>query len=897
MRTMLLMAVAAWVVVAQPLSAHATSDKLDIPLNIAEVAGVNRSADLVSSGVPLPAGLLAEPTDIAVFDPSGKAVPAQFAVTERWREHGQDGSVKWLVVMFFADVPAGGTAVYRLRAGTNPTPAQAARPVDGLGPFRLTLTDPQGRQITDADVKDVRREVVEAGPVRACVKLESPSSHETFGYIAWIYSFADTDRCDAIIVLKNTPDKPLGPFYFRDFAVSVASPSMESAKNWLLGGEPAIGENRGKPFTGELGQSALLYQDSDGSDRWQQVGSQPGRAAIVMDWSKEKTYEKAGIPRFRGFRVQADGKQLGEGNYALGWSGLTDGKRSAMLAVRHFRENYPTAAEVRRGTLIARLLPGQWEGHGGLHWLDDTQRKRWDVSYRPIDGKLDSAAGDMIAMSFNMPLVIHPGLEWLARSGVVGLQPDARIDPRVTAVKPYPFSYGAEPGWVVFGGDTSDRIRRRYHQYPMTPFLTGADPAAAWRVMIGAYHSSAMTVMWLDDYQYPRDKDVLSVRQYCSPARPAGKYRDGTRHHGYCTWNMAHFCCQELFDAWRLFADPLAMMAIRDVTTYQRFYVDYRLAGGDLLAGTRSDGHPLSNLAEAYRLTGEKAVFESLAQLATKAARDQVNKTRGNYGTMPSWEGGQDLCEKPFMMSQVMDGLREYHSLTGDEQVRDQIIGMVDFILAEAMLHDHEGIYGFTYVVKLADPKLQVDYLAERLPEARKNPGTGPGQLNPRHIIFAFEQTGQARYYQVLERMLPAIYRAHGDNRRRFAWLAAWLEANKERAASARPPAEVADLAAEPLGEGKVRLTWTTPANAARLQVKFADRPIVEKLEPQADADRQWPWWSAEHIPSAPPAQPGRKQSIIVEDVPAGQRHFAIRCFDAASNRSAISNIATATVR
>lgn len=46
---------------------------------------MDRRQDNCSTGVPLPCGLFREPQGIAVFHPSGQAVPAQFRVLERWR--------------------------------------------------------------------------------------------------------------------------------------------------------------------------------------------------------------------------------------------------------------------------------------------------------------------------------------------------------------------------------------------------------------------------------------------------------------------------------------------------------------------------------------------------------------------------------------------------------------------------------------------------------------------------------------------------------------------------------------------------------------------------------------------------------------------------------------------
>ena len=226
---------------------------LDIPLTIHDVAGVERTREVCSTGVPLPCGLLKAPAGIAVYDAAGKPVPAQFRVLERWREGGlgaSDLSVKWLLVTFLADVPRGGKAVYRLKAGTNPAPVKPVKVEEtadafrmgGLtfardfsGPFQLVLTDPDGKTLTAADLPVTWR-VWENGPVRACLKAETPTVPGQFGFIAWIYAYTGQRRWDLTVVLKNTPNTPRGPFYFKDFSVVWGPPELKGARDYMLGG-------------------------------------------------------------------------------------------------------------------------------------------------------------------------------------------------------------------------------------------------------------------------------------------------------------------------------------------------------------------------------------------------------------------------------------------------------------------------------------------------------------------------------------------------------------------------------------------------------------------------------------------------------------------------------------
>lgn len=79
----------------------------------------------VTRGVPMPVGMLRETEGLAVVDPDGDRVPAQFRILGRWA----DGSVKWVLVDFQAKAGSSGTAAYNLTDDTVdevPAPRQSA---------------------------------------------------------------------------------------------------------------------------------------------------------------------------------------------------------------------------------------------------------------------------------------------------------------------------------------------------------------------------------------------------------------------------------------------------------------------------------------------------------------------------------------------------------------------------------------------------------------------------------------------------------------------------------------------------------------------------------------------------------------------------------------------------
>ena len=93
-------------------------DELDLPLVVTNQLSIPRSAEPVTSGVPIPRELgLTSVTGLQLLGPDGDVVPAQFTPLARWGAGPEDegAAIRWLLVDFQADVTASGEAVYRLQ--------------------------------------------------------------------------------------------------------------------------------------------------------------------------------------------------------------------------------------------------------------------------------------------------------------------------------------------------------------------------------------------------------------------------------------------------------------------------------------------------------------------------------------------------------------------------------------------------------------------------------------------------------------------------------------------------------------------------------------------------------------------------------------------------------------
>jgi hypothetical protein len=121
----------------------------------------------------------------------------------------------------------------------------------------------------------------------------------------------------------------------------------------------------------------------------------------------------------------------------------------------------------------------------------------------------------------------------------------------------------------------------------------------------------------------------------------------------------------------------------------------------------------------------------------------------------------------------------------------------------------------------------------------------------------------------------------------------------------AEPPAAVKDLAAEALGGGKVKLTWTAPADGgggtvAAYQLKHAPQSFCtfEEYQFPEDHGRKWTWWAGYNVAGEPkPGAAGTRETFEVSGIPAGTRHFGLVSRDDSRNESALSNCVAVEVK
>jgi hypothetical protein len=257
-----------------------------------------------------------------------------------------------------------------------------------------------------------------------------------------------------------------------------------------------------------------------------------------------------------------------------------------------------------------------------------------------------------------------------------------------------------------------------------------------------------------------------------------------------------------------------------------------------------------------------------------------------------------------FQFGLVVIALARYYEETGDEEARDTILATCDVMANRALLRDKNGkpagwAYCWGDVWGSAGEK---GYWNDDIITA---------------LGYGYRVSGRRDFLEVLR----AGYEATKDEYRPFSQ-AGYAYVVHPRT-DQTPPAAIRDLAAEPVGGGAVKLTWTAPGGdgktgrAALYQVKHSPVKMVERvtdwpppgvtMPPDAagyrrlaDAHRAkvCSFYQAFNVSGEPkPAQAGGKETFTLGSLSPGTHWIAVKSFDAARNTSELSNVVQVTVR
>jgi len=1008
-RSLLLILLGALVLTA-PITAAAP---FEVPLTVTESAGVARAAEPVSGGVPLPKGRFPKGQVLALSRADGEEIPCQTLplVVET------DGTLRWVLLDFQDDLPAGRTARYILRARRPAaTPATRLRVRDepsgvtvdtGRARFRVSRAKPFGlfdtvavggravvtggrltctqlygrtgwddpapwkrRALTAGPPESVR--IVYNGPLRATVEVTGHFADDPhkLGYRAWITAWAGHSRTQVKLTLCNSnPDR------YTLIALAGASVSLALAGE---GGEVVLGAAR--PVTSPR-------------EGWLHQGLTTGGDSVSA---------KAGGP---------GGKVLWEGSgkeRAAGWIARR-GASAVFACDRLFASDPARRLAVTKDSRLVLEAIAPWFGAGtdrrgrpvGRPWYEE-HRWLFDCSHHSSEYLLDfdlpepvPAAGDQLARaSRNRLWVLAPGA-YYSRCEATGIGRFGTLADELTCYRNWgltaPAAEPAAPGdaapdaFVPFEDNhyesEADSVEALLLMYIRTGKRAWFDLAEAW----ARYHVDLQT--WRTDGWRWKDGAIWFPQGGPLGTRPERKKwnftygppwgdrkasadcKDLWRHciakSCYC-----HYYGAGVADWYCLTGDPDALAAAIDnvETKDNEFRKHHQLQPG------RSEVHSIRGFGRGFQVLlrtlnadpGNRMLADlahlcartlwqspqmdergfpatgrgASAGLDSKAVSAKVRAAMRAEGiTLTESRGRVESLTKAgrtwpvtgyggaWQHVYIQNGADAYARRFDDDDMRDFTVA---FAQMSAKYMRSRTCHQTWYRVYFDIPALGEVFDPWVFDHADTTDGEGcvHSGYYTRHYPDAcakgYSWTGERRLLEEARRFwYYGSKRAYRTKRLRggpdeigklashrppkdddvLAVSRLFHEAAHPRA-DAEPPAAVGDLRVRLLGEGKAEVRFTAPADAGGgrvvlYQVKAATLPIVpyEQWDYARDLGKKRNWWRAVNCADEPaPDEPGTAEQFVVTGVPTptdrAALYFAVRSFDNARNRSALSNLA-----
>jgi hypothetical protein len=661
-----------WILSAQTVA-------LEIPLYVDESAGVERWSEPVTTGVPLQRGSVRDLQQLSIHTRSGESVPAQFRRLSSW----PDGSCKWVLVDFQADVAADGRQEYILSDVGEPArhahPVEVLHEVDAvvidngvinlsvsrtkfsllsslsvhdqsiLGPASGVRVFPAEGAVTIEALPPESITIEESGPLRAAIRVTGRfrADEGRLEYICTITVFAGQELVRVRFWLRNTG------------AYGYNLPQGQS--EWF-------------PFDGvtldldlkPLLQSEEVHVVCEGVDS--RVGG--GDEWRVAQYGEDPDYDSMH------FVIERNGERLAAGHHTAGVTRILSGPTTLTVAVRHFWQNYEKAITLQDQCLSLWLWPrfGEWPRTGSSRGASDEGPRRASTYHLPggtqksYEILLDLRPGismEQSAASLEQPLMALASAAHFASTEAFGLFAEGGFAPEASAAAEVLAQQNAwarnvfDPaarasihesrrgsrhgywfGWMDFGDLNWDSARGRgpsslHYDWTWIAMLDYVRLRDRFFFDVGdemARHRMDVDQRWSDgDHVSYRGLSAFEMNQ----ADIHGGNQDG-----HTSPNPTHNWISGLVFYHLLTGDLMAReAALRncDVGIYPRLIERLQTGRVGIDQQPRESGWSIANLVAAYELTGDSKYLDWALvcwnlHLKPRWRRDGVSFEKGAYG-------------------------------------------------------------------------------------------------------------------------------------------------------------------------------------------------------------------------------------------------------------------------
>jgi hypothetical protein len=636
-----------------------------------------RIGELVAGGVPLVRGFAGGAYGLALLGPDGQPVPAQITASSAYR----DGTPRWVLVRFAADVPARGRAVYRLAKGdaASLTRPLACRLLEDrveidTGVAQFTVGTVRFRLFDSVTVDGQPLLGAGGGAV-----LEKADGAPLVGETVTSAALEESGPLVAVLCLRGEigPGEPL-PVARYVCRLAFQAGSSEVRVFYTLH-NPAAHAHPGNSWDLGSGGSVLMEDFSLllplGPGPWaSRVGAgaqQPALAAVSLyqdssggpNWNSPNHVDKdMRIPvTFQGYRVTQPDGHVAEGTRADGWLHARSPAGGVAVGVRDFWQNCPKALEATGDGLRVGLWPREY---AGVHELLGGEQKTHELLFLFHGPEVPDEAIERRAAAFHHPLYAMPDPEAVLATrafwptgpldreqfGPLEATCDTFVEPVGTGGESVITKWDQidEFGWRHFGDTFADNegappemVRdfpeHHFGSQPISHF--GNEYDVSYGVMLQGLRRQDPRWMWLADVLCRHYADICI---YHSDAEGAAAYRHGPfthTTHATAAYRSTH----------RMYPSEA-----------ERYQLQYASGGPNA-------GHCyVASLAQHYYLTGDRVSREAFLEVADWA----VNSPWFTEMMMGDQRGIGNL-----LMTHVYA-----YELTGDREYYDAALAMIDYV-------------------------------------------------------------------------------------------------------------------------------------------------------------------------------------------------------------------------
>lgn len=749
----------------------ATVARERVPVNLLEEAGVDRTRELVTFGVPFPRGTIFDARMIRVLDEGGAELSAQVTATSFW----PDDSIRWALVDLLADVDAGqertlaveyGSAVSRapvpdaLRIEEQPNalvistgPLQATVPTDHmalLGEVRVNgrpvAATPEGIVVVGETGKVFRLanaapevRIEKRGPLATTIRLEAPYVAEDGAeYLRAIVRLTFVAGSTTVRVAATHIDDWLET-EFTDIRSLTMPVSLASS-----GATVSFAAPEGRAATGPMavGPGARIMQKHD------QLAAIGGEEV-----------EGLRLPGAMAYRT-ADG------------SGVT-------VAVLDFWREYPRALSATAERGLVEILPAldgedfwtELPDHLRYPFVEGCYRMKWGMAKTTrmalhFYGPDDEVDPTVAARALDRPLVPVIDSAWYAQTGALGDMAaqtpgefeawDADVARRFAEhleLKEREREYGFL-NWGDWFGERGRNWGNNEYDLPHGLFMQFARTGNRdyYRLALAAARHQA-DVDCVHAYPDIMNVGAMAPHSVCHTGEWSQHLAAPSWSYQYTSMTTAangHTWADGMVDAWYLCGEPRVMECAQGLGEH----IAFAMAPTFEHLGTheRSAGWSLAAIMALYRATGDPVYLEAARQIVEVALREQDLEGTGAWPhVLPTdhaagYPGA--VGNVAFLIGILMAGMQDYHQATGDPRVLTSMAAGCRWLREVMWVPDRRAFHYTSSPAYLNNPE-----------KAR----TGVNMLIIPPMAYVAEQTGDAALMDIVAQAFVGVLRDGGS--------------------------------------------------------------------------------------------------------------------------------------